>query len=130
MRRLLAVAVLAAVSGCGELPVKRARPTRARRPAPTAKAAPKAAPEKKRPAAVAPRKITAEASRRVLLILATGFQRGEYWTTYLAFRAVGYDVDVAAPENFDPARPLNTWRGQRTEFFSQWIKFIHETRSY
>jgi homoserine O-succinyltransferase len=38
--------------------------------------------------------------------------------------------DVAPPANFDMANPVNTWRGQRTEFFSQWIKYIHETRSY
>lgn len=37
---------------------------------------------------------------------------------------------VELPVNFDIKRPLNTWRGHRAEFFSQWIKFIHETRSY
>jgi len=39
-------------------------------------------------------------------------------------------TDVGTPEHFDLEHPLNTWRSHRTEFFSQWIKFIHETRSY
>ncbi|MBN1653239.1 MAG: homoserine O-succinyltransferase [Deltaproteobacteria bacterium] len=39
-------------------------------------------------------------------------------------------MDVVRPEHFDLERPLNTWRSHRTEFFSQWIKLIHETRSY
>ncbi|MBD3244322.1 MAG: homoserine O-succinyltransferase [Chitinivibrionales bacterium] len=44
-------------------------------------------------------------------------------------RAKGVD-GVAAPENLDLDKATNTWRGHRTEFFSQWIKYIHETRTY
>jgi len=39
-------------------------------------------------------------------------------------------ADVAEPANFDLNNPVNTWRGHRSEFFSQWIKYIHETTSY
>lgn len=38
--------------------------------------------------------------------------------------------DVGSPENFDIDQPVNRWRGHRTEFFSQWIKYVHETTSY
>jgi homoserine O-succinyltransferase len=38
--------------------------------------------------------------------------------------------DVSAPANIDPNSPVNIWRGHRTEFFSQWIKYIHETVSF
>jgi homoserine O-succinyltransferase/O-acetyltransferase len=38
--------------------------------------------------------------------------------------------DVEKPKNFDVENPANTWRGHRSEFFSQWIKYIHETTSY
>jgi homoserine O-succinyltransferase len=38
--------------------------------------------------------------------------------------------DVEKPQNFDIENPVNTWRGHRSEFFSQWIKFIHDTTSY
>jgi homoserine O-succinyltransferase len=38
--------------------------------------------------------------------------------------------DVELPKNFDINNPLNTWRGHRSEFFAQWIKYIHETTSY
>ena len=38
--------------------------------------------------------------------------------------------DVGPPENFDIDQPVNRWRGHRTEFFSQWIKYVHETTSY
>ena len=34
--------------------------------------------------------------------------------------------DVPPPANFDINKPLNRWRGQRNEFFSQWVKFCHE----
>ncbi|MBL0690964.1 MAG: homoserine O-succinyltransferase [SAR324 cluster bacterium] len=30
------------------------------------------------------------------------------------------------PENFDIRRPINRWRGQRNEFFQQWLNFCHE----
>jgi len=26
--------------------------------------------------------------------------------------------------------PLNVWRTHRNEFFSQWVKFIHEVTQY
>jgi homoserine O-succinyltransferase len=39
-------------------------------------------------------------------------------------------TDVAEPEKVDLKRPVNRWRGHRTEFFSQWIKYIHETTTY
>lgn len=35
--------------------------------------------------------------------------------------------DVEPPKNFDMKNPVNTWRSHRIEFFSQWIKYIHET---
>jgi homoserine O-succinyltransferase len=39
-------------------------------------------------------------------------------------------TDVDPPENLDMKNPINRWRGNRTEFFSQWIKYIHETNSF
>jgi homoserine O-succinyltransferase len=38
--------------------------------------------------------------------------------------------DVDKPENFDIDNPINTWRAHRNEFFSQWIKFVHESTQY
>ncbi len=38
--------------------------------------------------------------------------------------------DVDPPKNIDMDNPVNTWRSHRTEFFSQWIKYVHETTSY
>jgi homoserine O-succinyltransferase len=38
--------------------------------------------------------------------------------------------DVDKPENFDLDKPMNTWRAHRNEFFSQWIKFVHESTQY
>ena len=38
--------------------------------------------------------------------------------------------DVEPPKNFDIEQPVNRWRGHRTEFFSQWIKYLHETTTY
>ena len=38
--------------------------------------------------------------------------------------------DVAPPANMDLESPKNTWRSHRTEFFSQWIKYIHETTTF
>jgi homoserine O-succinyltransferase len=38
--------------------------------------------------------------------------------------------DVEPPVNVDLGNPVNRWRGHRTEFFSQWIKYIHETTTY
>ncbi|KMQ49711.1 Homoserine O-succinyltransferase [Chitinispirillum alkaliphilum] len=34
--------------------------------------------------------------------------------------------DVDPPKNIDLNNPVNTWRSHRIEFFSQWIKSIHE----
>jgi homoserine O-succinyltransferase len=39
-------------------------------------------------------------------------------------------TDVDPPENVDLRRPVNRWRSSRAEFFSQWIKYVHETTSY
>jgi homoserine O-succinyltransferase len=39
-------------------------------------------------------------------------------------------TDVEAPKNIDLNRPKNTWRTHRNEFFSQWVKYIHETTTY
>ncbi|NLG17181.1 MAG: homoserine O-succinyltransferase, partial [Fibrobacter sp.] len=39
-------------------------------------------------------------------------------------------ADVKPPRNLDLNNPVNTWRSHRTEFFSQWIKYIHETTTY
>ncbi len=39
-------------------------------------------------------------------------------------------TDVDPPANLDPDHPVNTWRSHRTEFFSQWIKYLHETTTY
>ncbi|MFP4418015.1 MAG: homoserine O-succinyltransferase [Chitinivibrionales bacterium] len=39
-------------------------------------------------------------------------------------------TDVPPPANFDVENPVNRWRGHRTEFFSQWIKYLHETTTY
>jgi homoserine O-succinyltransferase len=38
--------------------------------------------------------------------------------------------DVAPPANLDLDNPANTWRSHRTEFFSQWIKYVHETTTF
>jgi homoserine O-succinyltransferase len=38
--------------------------------------------------------------------------------------------DVGPPLNFDVNNPKNTWRTHRNEFFSQWVKYIHETTTY
>ncbi|MBN1578880.1 MAG: homoserine O-succinyltransferase, partial [Chitinispirillaceae bacterium] len=38
--------------------------------------------------------------------------------------------DVEPPANLDLGHPANTWRSHRTEFFSQWIKYIHETTTF
>jgi homoserine O-succinyltransferase/O-acetyltransferase len=39
-------------------------------------------------------------------------------------------TDVEPPMNLNVERPANIWRSHRTEFFSQWIKFIHESTTY
>jgi homoserine O-succinyltransferase/O-acetyltransferase len=48
---------------------------------------------------------------------------------YLRDKKAGRD-DVGPPANFDLEHPVNRWRGHRTEFFSQWLKYIHEMTSY
>ncbi len=35
-------------------------------------------------------------------------------------------TDVEDPVNFDIQNPVNRWRSQRNEFFTQWIKFVYE----
>lgn len=34
-------------------------------------------------------------------------------------------ADVPPPQNLDLEKPLNRWRGQRNEFFAQWVKYCH-----
>ena len=38
--------------------------------------------------------------------------------------------DVGKPRNFDIDKPANIWRTHRNEFFSQWVKYVHETTTY
>ncbi len=35
-------------------------------------------------------------------------------------------VDVDRPKNLDINRPINRWRGNSHEFFSQWVKYVYE----
>jgi homoserine O-succinyltransferase len=35
--------------------------------------------------------------------------------------------DVEPPKNVDLANPENLWRSHRTEFFTQWIKYLHDS---
>ncbi len=37
---------------------------------------------------------------------------------------------VKAPVNVDLENPLNMWRAQNTEFFTQWIKYVYETTPF
>lgn len=37
---------------------------------------------------------------------------------------------VEPPKNLDIEHPVNRWKGQGSEFFSQWIKFIHDSVSF
>ena len=39
-------------------------------------------------------------------------------------------TDVREPLNFNIEKPLNSWRTHRNEFFSQWVKFVHESTTY
>ncbi|MDR2578782.1 MAG: homoserine O-succinyltransferase [Chitinispirillales bacterium] len=39
-------------------------------------------------------------------------------------------TDVEPPKNVDLDNPVNLWRAHRTEFFTQWIKYLHEATSY
>ncbi len=48
---------------------------------------------------------------------------------YLRDRKLGRK-DVPYPKNFDVEKPVNCWRTHRTEFFSQWLKYVHETTTY
>jgi homoserine O-succinyltransferase len=38
--------------------------------------------------------------------------------------------DVEPPVNFDVNNPINRWRGHRTEFFTQWIKYVYQQTDY
>jgi len=42
---------------------------------------------------------------------------------------LGHD-DVAPPQNVDLENPVNLWRAQNTEFFTQWIKYVYETTPF
>jgi len=37
---------------------------------------------------------------------------------------------VEQPKNLDINNPINRWKGQGSEFFSQWIKCIHDNISF
>ncbi len=39
-------------------------------------------------------------------------------------------TDVRMPLNFNLDKPINSWRSHRNEFFSQWVKFVHESTTY
>ncbi|MCL2184051.1 MAG: homoserine O-succinyltransferase [Chitinispirillia bacterium] len=39
-------------------------------------------------------------------------------------------LDVDPPLNVDLDNPKNLWRSHRTEFFTQWIKYLHQSTSY
>lgn len=39
-------------------------------------------------------------------------------------------MDVPDPLNFNIDKPANTWRTHRNEFFSQWVKFVHESTTF
>jgi len=39
-------------------------------------------------------------------------------------------TDVDPPKNVDLEKPANLWRSHRTEFFTQWIKYLHDSTSY
>jgi homoserine O-succinyltransferase/O-acetyltransferase len=39
-------------------------------------------------------------------------------------------ADVDPPLNIDLTKPVNTWRSHRSEFFSEWVKYIHQTTRY
>ena len=38
--------------------------------------------------------------------------------------------DVEPPRNLDLSNPVNMQRSHRTEFFTEWIKYLHESTSY
>jgi homoserine O-succinyltransferase/O-acetyltransferase len=38
--------------------------------------------------------------------------------------------NVEAPKNVNLEAPVNVWRAHGNEFFSQWIKFVHESTQY
>lgn len=57
------------------------------------------------------------------------YEPGRLIEEYLRDKNAGR-LDVNPPANLDIEHPANTWRSHRTEFFSQWIKFIHESTTY
>jgi homoserine O-succinyltransferase len=57
------------------------------------------------------------------------YRSGRLVEEYLRDKKAGL-ANVLPPVNVDLENPLNTWRTHRTEFFSQWIKYIHETTAY
>jgi len=38
--------------------------------------------------------------------------------------------DVDYPVNINLEKPVNRWRSHRTEFFTQWIKFVYDMTPY
>jgi homoserine O-succinyltransferase len=39
-------------------------------------------------------------------------------------------TDVDPPKNIDPDNPINRWRAHSLEFFSQWIKYLHDQTAF
>jgi len=46
------------------------------------------------------------------------------------FRDKEKGKDIPLPKNLDINNPLNRWRGHCLDFFSQWIKYLHETTPF
>ncbi|MDX2469776.1 MAG: homoserine O-succinyltransferase, partial [SAR324 cluster bacterium] len=57
------------------------------------------------------------------------YNSGRLSEEYYRDKAKGRD-DVGEPANFNPEAPVNSWRSHRTEFFSQWIKYIYKHAEY
>jgi len=70
--------------------------------------------------------IAESADRRFLMHF--GHPEFETDTIIEAYRDGG--APAAQPQNFDCAHPVNCWRSHRSALFGQWIKYIHETRTY
>jgi len=39
-------------------------------------------------------------------------------------------TDVEPPKNLDMDGPVNRWRAHGLEFYSQWVKYIHEETAF
>jgi homoserine O-succinyltransferase len=57
------------------------------------------------------------------------YEPGRLIEEYRRDAAKGRD-DVEPPKNVDMDNPVNLWRSHRTEFFTQWIKYLHESTLY